>query len=702
MARNVLMKELPFLNLTNYAVANIFATDKSSLQHILKESGISRIIRRQLNPIQMDCFDDINCDYYDESEFNRIIHGNNYDVSFFHQNIRSLPKHAGSLIAYLQCINLQFDVIVLSEIGKKNIPMMKYVFKDYTFLFRTPPNNPKGGVAALIKTSLGNVNIRDDLELKSQCDCKECQIESIFFDINLVERHTVGCIYRHPNGNINHFSDALHESLRKINKGTPVVICGDLNIDLIKSWHPKIKQYLDGLFELQLIPLITLPTRIPDDTQTLIDHIYMRSSKRSIRKTIKSGILYSSITDHLPTFMLLSDSKSLHNHKRYIRIYNDHNIAGFKIELQSTNWEHVLESTDTNVAYGLFISKFQEAFNHNFPLVQQSRARQRDKKWITKDLRLSIQHKNLLLKRKLNNPSDTNKRKFSKYNNVLQKRLASAENQYYLDILNNKYTSNFKFWKTFGSVLNPSKQKKQTRITKIIFDNKEYSEPKDISNAFNNYFSTIGQKLNSNFPNDNSDFKRYMKYNSVHSIYMHPVDRCEVINEISKLDKNKSSGPDDIPPKVIKHASEHIAEVLTHIYNTSITQGVYPDLLKISEVIALYKKGTKFVPDNYRPISLLDVFDKIYEKLIYKRMVVFLNKHNMLFQFQFGFREGHSTTLALTEIIDNIKKSIDNNQYTIGIFLDLCKAFDTVDHSILLQKLKYYGIRGNAHSLLSS
>ena len=83
-------------------------------------------------------------------------------------------------------------------------------------------------------------------------------------------------------------------------------------------------------------------------------------------------------------------------------------------------------------------------------------------------------------------------------------------------------------------------------------------------------------------------------------------------------------------------------------------------------------------------------------------MVVFLNKHYMLFQFQFGFREGHSTTLALTEIIDNIKNSIDNNQYTIGIFLDLCKAFDTVDHSILLQKLKYYGIRGNAHSLLSS
>ena len=131
-------------------------------------------------------------------------------------------------------------------------------------------------------------------------------------------------------------------------------------------------------------------------------------------------------------------------------------------------------------------------------------------------------------------------------------------------------------------------------------------------------------------------------------------------------------------------------------------QGTYPDLLKISEVVALHKKGSKLTPENYRPISLLNIFDKLFERIIYKRLISFLNKHDMLFQFQFGFREGHSTILALIEIIDNIKKSIDNNEYTIGIFLDLCKAFDTVDHTILLKKLQFYGIRGVALSLLSS
>ena len=130
--------------------------------------------------------------------------------------------------------------------------------------------------------------------------------------------------------------------------------------------------------------------------------------------------------------------------------------------------------------------------------------------------------------------------------------------------------------------------------------------------------------------------------------------------------------------------------------------GQYPDLLKVSKVVALFKKGNKLLPQNYRPISLLDIFDKIFEKLLHTRLVSYLNKMKVFFEFQFGYRDGHSTILVLTDIIDNIKKNIDNNEYTIGIFIDLTKAFDTVDHKILLEKLTYYGIRGNAHSLISS
>ena len=137
-------------------------------------------------------------------------------------------------------------------------------------------------------------------------------------------------------------------------------------------------------------------------------------------------------------------------------------------------------------------------------------------------------------------------------------------------------------------------------------------------------------------------------------------------------------------------------------HRPSIQKCQYPDSLKISKVIALFKKGNKRLAQNYRPISLLDVFDKIFERLLHSRLIDFLNKMEVFFEFQFGYRDGHSTILVLTDIIDNIKQNIDKNEFTIGIFIDLTKAFDTVDHKILVEKLRHYGIRGNALSLLTS
>ena len=361
----------------------------------------------------------------------------------------------------------------------------------------------------------------------------------------------------------------------------------------------------------------------------------------------------------------------------------------------------IFDSRSTNEAYESFIIVFQDIYNRNFPLVKQSRARQRDKKWITKELRESIRKKNILLRHKIDRPTDSHIQRFKSYNKILQRRLDDAENRYYLEMFNSKFDSNFKFWTVFGKIINPNKYMKREILTKIICDGQEISEPKEISKMFNNHFATVGKKLSQKFQN-RSNFKRFLKLNLINSIYFQPIIENENLKEINHLKVNKSPGPDGIPPKVIKVAGKYIVSVLTHIYNLTIDTGEYPDLLKISKVIALYKKGSKLITENYRPISLLNIFDKILEKLLYKRLVSFLNIYDALFQFQFGFREGYSTTLALTEITDKIKFAIDNNEYVVGVFLDLCKAFDTVDHSILLQKLKYYGIRGKPHSLLSS
>ena len=162
----------------------------------------------------------------------------------------------------------------------------------------------------------------------------------------------------------------------------------------------------------------------------------------------------------------------------------------------------------------------------------------------------------------------------------------------------------------------------------------------------------------------------------------------DIINQL----ENKSTGPQSIPIKLLKLIPDLILIPLCRIINHSFQTGVYPDALKISEVIPIHKGGSTEEINNYRPISLLSIFDKIIEKLIHKTMY----EHNILFQNQFGFRKNNSTTFALIKITEKVKETIDNKKYGCGIFIDLRKAFDIVNHDILLKKLEHYGIRGNA------
>ena len=141
---------------------------------------------------------------------------------------------------------------------------------------------------------------------------------------------------------------------------------------------------------------------------------------------------------------------------------------------------------------------------------------------------------------------------------------------------------------------------------------------------------------------------------------------------------------------------------LRKIFNKSIEIYRYPDGMKLAKVVPIFKKGPLYISDNYRPISLLSIFNKIFEKILHRNLMKFLERHNILFMYQFGYRKLHSITIALTEITDKIKKLLDEGNYVIGIYLDLTKAFDTVNHEILLDKLWRYGIRGHANDFFRS
>ena len=180
------------------------------------------------------------------------------------------------------------------------------------------------------------------------------------------------------------------------------------------------------------------------------------------------------------------------------------------------------------------------------------------------------------------------------------------------------------------------------------------------------------------------------------------TDSTEVYNLIRNLKARKTSGPNSIPTNVLKSLNAEISIILSNLFNLSFSTGIFPDVLKNSSVIPLFKKGSKLNCGNYRPISLLSNISKLLEKLMYSRLYNFLNIYNCLSELQFGFRDKHSTCHALISITEKIREALDTGHFACGEFIDLQKAFDTVDHNILVSKLEYYGARGIVKNWFSS
>lgn len=222
--------------------------------------------------------------------------------------------------------------------------------------------------------------------------------------------------------------------------------------------------------------------------------------------------------------------------------------------------------------------------------------------------------------------------------------------------------------------------------------------PLDIANTFNSYFVNIASNLNSNKSPPTVVTKDKIVNNT---IFLNPVSSEEISTIICGFKNKISSGPDGIPMSLIKQCP-HLLGPITDLVNASLTTGYFPDAFKKARVVPVYKKGKKDNIENYRPISLLPAISKILEKAMFNRVMTFLNKHEVLSHSQFGFRKNKSINDALYSFSEHLLSALDNKNPTIGIFLDQTKAFDVVNHNILLEKLNNYGIRGTANAWFSS
>ena len=272
--------------------------------------------------------------------------------------------------------------------------------------------------------------------------------------------------------------------------------------------------------------------------------------------------------------------------------------------------------------------------------------------------------------------------------------IRKAEAEYYKESFNSKTHNMKEMWRELCNLLNLSRKNKNNSVSKLIINNNELTNDKDIANELNKHFTTIGKNLADKvIPQESNSFKAYLTDPINNSLFLRPTDTDEIIKEINQM-KNKSTL--DIRVPLLKHVKQELADGLVIIFNKSFQEGCFPGALKLAKVIPIHKGDETTDPTNYRPISLLSVFDKLIEKVMLNRLLKFLEKNNILYKYQFGFSKNHATTHALTEVIDYIYRSLDEGNYVFGIYIDFKKAFDTVQHQILLQKLQHYGIRGIA------
>ena len=642
-------------------------------------------------------------------------------------NIQSLHSKFDLLKLFLDNFlnsGCEFSAVCLQETWLKDFHDLSLLqIKGYNLVTRLPSCSVHGGVCIYLKDNLnyrildlsGNSDIWDGQFL--EVNVNENSPNQNFQNLKPNKKLVIGNIYRPPRNNIENlrtFVNDINTVLDKLqNLRCEAIILGDFNIDLLKLNEKEyVQDYFEAFLSNGFIPKITFPTRVTDHSSTLIDNAFVKISTDYSKTT--AGILKHRLSDHHPYFVSLDYIKLKETSCRYIEIYPNDNASlnRFRSAVNDLNLSSKLNmsnNTDPNCNYKIFSTHLNDAIKIYLPIkrVRYNRHKHKHSKWITSGILNSIRYRDKLYDKLHKTSTDspeyiTRKVNLQTYNRILKQNIRHAKKSYFHQCFE-KFKSDIKqTWNTIKDILNKHKPTNSLPDYFTINDRPVTDLP-TIVNEFNNYFTNIGPTLATKIiPPSGKSYRDYLKSPCPHNFSFSNVDSNDIKKIIDKLKNKSTSGHDNLSNKLLKTIKNEIAEPLSIMINEALNTGIFPDELKIAKVLPIHKKGDIHLFSNYRPISILPSVSKVYERVVHNQLHKHFQDLKLYYNSQYGFRTKHSTELAALELIDRTIKSLDQNECPINIYLDLSKAFDTLDHEILLSKLDYYGIRDKAHDLLRS
>lgn len=630
---------------------------------------------------------------YDANNFQKkmfTVNQNKKLLKILHLNIRSIKKNFENFLLFLETFGLKdLDVIVLGETRIIN-EIKNFTIPGFTNIYNESLNNQCDGVMVFIRE-----NIQADVE-HTKLPLTNVMFSMITCTINRLAFTIITC-YRSPSVPDNLFLNDLENYLSNIPKKESIdIFLGDINIDILNQTSAISNNYISILSFFGFKSYINSYTRVTTESSTCIDHIFLRRNV-TISPLINSLVIDTDVTDHFPIFLSLHYNEPSNNSnltEQEVITYCDTNK--FVNLIKNTQWNNVLASNDPKIAYQTFYDTINNIIkNCSNTKTKSNRKYKKIKPWITNGIIASIKHRDKMKKHLLKNKNNEKLLiEYKMYRNQLNKIIINVKNDYYAQQILNNNKNIKKIYDIISKAANEQNNKKTNKDIKVCNSNNlDFNSDKEMANYCNEYFSQIGldmaAKINNTINNSSIKYPAIMN-----SMALSPVNKNEIIKHINSLKNDSAPGIDGITAKLIKKCHEYFLEPLVHIINLIFEKGSIPEDFKISIVTPIFKKGSKKEISNYRPISLITNFAKIFEKCLKSRLYNYLTAINVLNEKQYGFRKGISSCDAMHDLISNIKKSLDGNNKCIGVFIDLAKAFDTVPHRQLLNVLEHYGVRG--------